>query len=66
MRELERRGGVEYWHQNTGGRSGGGTPGRPVVSQVAVALYILGASGGTFDRIRMKLNIGKGTVLVYL
>jgi hypothetical protein len=56
---------LDHWHQNSGGDRGGG-PGRPAFQQIAVALYVLGSAGGTFERIRMKLNIGKGTIQTYL
>ena len=56
-------GGDEYWCQNLGP----GGPPRPVYQQVAVALYILGAGpGSTAERARIKLNIGYGTVLLYV
>jgi hypothetical protein len=47
---LETRGGDDHWHQNSGGDRGGG-PGRPAFQQIAVALYVLGSAGGTFERI---------------
>jgi hypothetical protein len=61
---LEEKGGDKYWRQNTSG----GTPGRPIYQQVAVALalYILGSPGITPERARTKLNIGKGTIKLYL
>jgi DDE superfamily endonuclease len=62
---LERKGGDNYWCQNSSSAAGG-SPGRPVFQQVAVALYVLGSAGATLERIRMKLNIGKGTIQAYL
>ena len=62
---LESKGSGDYWHQNSVGAAGG-NPGRPVFQQIAVALYVLGSAGGTLERIRMKLNIGKGTIQAYL
>ena len=56
-------GGDEHWRQSIGS----GAPPRPVYQQVAVALYILGAGpGNTAERIRIKLNIGYGTVSLYV
>jgi DDE superfamily endonuclease len=62
---LERKGGVDYWCQNATG-DGNSSSGRPVFQQVAVALYVLGSAGATLERVRMKLNIGKGTIQAYL
>ena len=56
-------GGDKYWCQNLGL----GGPPWPVYQQVAVALYILGAGpGSTAERARIKLNIGYGTVFLYV
>lgn len=64
---LETRGRDDHWHQNSGG-AGGGDPGRPAFQQIAVgiAFYVLGSAGGIFERIRMKLNIGKGVIQTHL
>ena len=56
-------GGDKYWCQSLGP----GPPPRPVHQQVAVALYIPGAGpGSTAERTRIKLNIGYGTVSLYV
>ena len=62
---LEARGGGDYWHTHPLSAAGGSS-GRPVYQQVAIALYILGSAGASFEKIRMKFNIGKGTTQVYL
>lgn len=60
---LEERGGPDYWCQNN---DAGGRQGRPPHEQIAVALYTLGSPASNLERIRMKLNIGKGTVHTYV
>ncbi|RPB26863.1 hypothetical protein L211DRAFT_866320 [Terfezia boudieri ATCC MYA-4762] len=45
-----------YWVQSKTGR-----PPRPIYQQIAVALYVLGGGGGTGERTRHALNIGKGS-----
>ena len=62
---LEQKGGDDYWCQQSIGPLGGST-GRPVFQQVAVALYVLGSAGNSLERARMTLNIGKGTIQSYL
>jgi DDE superfamily endonuclease len=62
---LEQKGDGDYWGQRSAGPLGGNT-GRPVFQQVAVALYVLGSAGGSLERTRMTLNIGKGTIQSYL
>ena len=55
-------GGDRYWCQSLGPSA----PPRPV-QQVAVALYLQGAGpGSTAERIRIKLNIGHGTISLYV
>jgi hypothetical protein len=63
---LETRGRDDHWHQN----SGGAGPGRPAFQKIAVTfyVYVLGSAGRVHLNlgIRMKLNIGKGTIQTYL
>lgn len=58
--------GGDNWFHNTSQSAANLTSGRPILIQVAVALYILGSANTSFERVRMKLNIGKGTSQVYL
>jgi len=53
-------GGKDYWVQSKTRQ-----PSRPIYQQIAAALYVLGGSGGTGERTRLALNIGKGAVLAY-
>jgi len=58
--------GGDNWFHNTSQSAANLTSGRPILIQVAVALYILGSANTSFERVCMKLNIGKGTSQVYL
>lgn len=63
---LEEAGGAGYWD----GRelipaAHGGRPARPSYQQIAVALYVLGTGAGR-ENSGINLNIGKGTVSVYM
>jgi hypothetical protein len=47
------------------GNPTGGRPARPPIEQIAIALYVLGGSGGSRERDRIALNIGKGSTYNY-
>ena len=62
---LEEAGGVGYWDGREVVPGMGGRPPRPSYQQIAVALHVLGTGAGR-EHSGVNLNIGKGTVSLYL
>ena len=56
-----------YWETvPTEDQDGRGRKPRPIYQQLAIGLYVLGAEGGGVERHRVSLNVGHGTVILYL
>ena len=61
---LQQAGGAGYWDGRLPGK--GQRTQRPLYQQIAVTLYMLGGAGRDMQTSGINLNIGKGTVSLYM